>query len=203
MGDRIILFNGKGVTAEATIEGIGPRQTEIELKLGPLHKTEIPKPEIILASALPKGDRQRVMLDATTQLGMQTFLPLQCERSVAKIGSKQIERWQRICLEACKQSRRAYIPDIAPAVTVAEAISQMQAKQHVLWLADSQGQTTTPQQIDANGLVVFIGPEGGFTGNEIALLHDVGAHRICLSANILRTEVAAMAMLAQACRIQG
>ncbi|MFB3088665.1 MAG: 16S rRNA (uracil(1498)-N(3))-methyltransferase [Acidiferrobacterales bacterium] len=68
-----------------------------------------PQPRIELACALPKGGRQSILLEMATQLGINVFWPLQCERSSVKPGATASRRWQRICVEACKQSRQGWL----------------------------------------------------------------------------------------------
>src|SRR3989344_4555511 len=91
-------------------------QHALEAKLTDRQRMPNPRPAVHLACALPKGDRAAVLLDMATQLGMVRFTPLMCARNVVKPGANSRERLRRICLEACKQSRRFYLPEIeAPA----------------------------------------------------------------------------------------
>ena len=77
------------------------------------------------------------------------------------------------------------------------AVTLMQQHQYCLWLAEPQGQKNIPPIPDSKGVAIFVGPEGGFTENEIACLQNAGAHSISIGVNILRTEIAALAILAQ------
>ena len=116
VGGDIGLFDGQGTAARAVVTAVDRRRHTLEAKLTDRQRMPNPRPAVHLACALPKGDRAAVLLDMATQLGMVRFTPLVCTRSVVKPGANSRERLRRICLEACKQSRRFYLPEIeAPA----------------------------------------------------------------------------------------
>ena len=110
-GDEIILTNGRGIRAQGIIESArGNSKLTVTIN----QSTELPLPATrkILASALPKGDRQGIMLGMAAQLGMNAFIPLICEHSVVKYKPAMAERWRRIITAACKQSRQCHFPEI-------------------------------------------------------------------------------------------
>lgn len=155
-----------------------------------------PQPRVAhLACALPKGDRLGVLLDMAAQLGMTDFTPLSCERSIVKPGSGIRDRWVRICLAACKQSRRAYLPRLHAAASPAQASVAAQTAGHAVWLADPGGAVPRPT---ANGVLLLVGPEGGFTDVERNAVIAAGAQCVDLGAAILRVEAAAIALLVAA-----
>ncbi|MBI3545643.1 MAG: 16S rRNA (uracil(1498)-N(3))-methyltransferase [Gammaproteobacteria bacterium] len=199
--DEILwLFDGQGGVAQARLQRIGKRGRELELRIEQKQQTPAPKYRVHLACALPKGDRQNVLLDMATQLGMTHFTPLLCERSVVKPGAASMERWQRICLEACKQSRRLHLPAINNLTLLAEFIAHVAASKNNLWIAHPE--TTSVESAPvlrqplANDIIILVGPEGGFTAAEIELASNAGAKKISLGSNILRIEAAAVALLA-------
>lgn len=197
-GENLWLFDGRGTIACATLAHITGRGNELELRVLE-RRTEPPsKPIIHLACALPKGDRTAVLFDMATQLGMTQFTPLACERSVVKPSAANRERWQRICLEACKQSRRLYLPAIDPPATPAELAARAAASSQALWLAHPSGGAIPAfaTKDSAHDVTILIGPEGGFTGKEIEQLRAAGAKTIGLGQAILRIETAAVAVLA-------
>jgi 16S rRNA (uracil1498-N3)-methyltransferase len=194
-GEVVCLFDGLGRVARATIAGIGARGREVEVELGDVERVVPPQPVVHLASALPKGDRQSVMLDMATQLGMASFAPLQCERSIVKASAHASERWRRICVEACKQSRRAYLPKILPAVSLATAIHDAD---HTVWLARPGGEEPARELDQAESMeqiTILVGPEGGFTEAEAEKAQAAGAVAVSLGDGILRIETAAVALL--------
>ncbi|MDP2705936.1 MAG: RsmE family RNA methyltransferase, partial [Burkholderiales bacterium] len=152
-----------------------------------------------LACTLPKGDRQSVLLDMSTQLGITLFTPLECERSVVKAGGNSPARWRKICLEACKQSRRLYLPVIESPATVQDVTARAVARGSRVWIAHTVDHAVTV--INAvnhtpGDVTILIGPEGGFTEEEVrqAVAHGAGALR--LGNSILRIETAAVALIA-------
>jgi 16S rRNA (uracil1498-N3)-methyltransferase len=192
-GDTLWLFDGRGGLARATLGQITRRGHELALRIEE-RRTEPPvKPSIHLACALPKGDRQSVLFDMATQLGMTQFTPLVCERSVVKPGAYSPERWRRICLEACKQSRRVYLPEIhEPASPV-----QVAANHRGTWIAHPSGVAAGAMLAGTlpDKLTVLVGPEGGFTEEEVRQAVEQGARAVSLGPAILRIETAAISLL--------
>jgi 16S rRNA (uracil1498-N3)-methyltransferase len=194
----VCLFDGRGTVAEGRIAVIGDRGRVVEVEIDAVRCVDPAAPALHLASALPKGDRQAVLLDMATQLGVASFTPLLCEHGVAMPGGHAVERWRRICVEACKQSRRAQVPEIRPAASVADL---MQTAQAPVWLAHVGGESPAVLFDSADPppvVTILIGPEGGFTFEEVAQAQSAGAIVVGLGDGILRIETAAVSLLAWA-----
>jgi 16S rRNA (uracil1498-N3)-methyltransferase len=186
--DKVSLFNGKGIVAIAELAGEG--------KAGILETHEIPKSEfsLTIAVAVPKGDRADWMLQKLTELGVSTIIPIKTEHSVVLPREAKQERWQRILIEACKQSKQAWIPELKPLSTIEEALKE-QAKLKIL--LDQEGKPILQViQEKPKTLLAFVGPEGGFSDDEKAKLQKAGCITASLGKNILRIETAAMAIAA-------
>lgn len=195
-GDSVWLFDGQGTVGYAVIVAADRRAGSLRLKVQRRDVVPPAYPRLKLACALPKGERQTVLLDMATQLGMIEFYPLLCERSVVKPGHNAVQRWRRICLEACKQSRRAYLPVIHAPLTLIDVLANRDDR-CALWVADPSG--VAPSQVSSEGrthLLLIVGPEGGFSPTELTHLVDAGAQMINLGKAVLRTETAAIALLA-------
>lgn len=197
-GETLWLFDGHGAVARASLQRVGKRGRELELRVEERQTAAAPKSVLHLVCALPKGDRQNVLLDMATQLGMTHFTPLLCERSVVKPGAGSLQRWQRICLEACKQSRRLYFPAIHNPCTLRELLARAPMPKDSLWMAHPAASTPSLAVVRQalNDVTVLVGPEGGFTDAEVELAKAAGARHISLGSNILRIETAAVAALA-------
>ena len=197
VGDLLQLFDGHGAAARAELEAIDRHGKKLSARLMKRCTEPPPHPSVHLACALPKGDRQAVLLDMATQLGMTGFTPLLCKHSVVKAGAHAEKRWRRICLEACKQSRRLHLPVIHDALTPAEAASRAAAANHVIWLAHPTGDGSTifDYSAIASGVTIMVGPEGGFTEEEIAQVTALGGRIVNLGSAVLRIETAAIALL--------
>lgn len=198
VGDVLWLFDGRGGIAHATVRAIENRGRELRLELNERRIEPPPRPAVHLACAIPKGDRQAALLDMATQLGMTNFTPLICERSVAQPSARADERWRRICLEACKQSRRLYLPMIHPPATPSEVAVRATALAQETWLAHPTGEAVPVCALkdSAKDVTLMVGPEGGFTDEEMKSAVAAGAKTIGLGQAILRIETAAAALLA-------
>jgi len=199
IGDTLWLFDGRGGVARATVLNIAAPARELDLREE--RRTEpAPQPSIHLACALPKGDRQGTLLDMAVQLGMTQFTPLECGRSVVKPGTGSAERWRRICLEACKQSRRTHLPVIHSSATPLEAVNRAINGGGAVWMAHPSAQAipvaSAVEQTVSADVTILVGPEGGFTEEEVAQASAGGARLIVLKSAILRIETAAVALIA-------
>jgi 16S rRNA (uracil1498-N3)-methyltransferase len=198
-GDTLWLFDGHGGIARATLRRIAARGRTLELRIEERRSEPPPRPALHLACALPKGDRQQVLLDMATQLGMTRFTPLDCARSVVRSGANSPARWRKICLEACKQSRRLYLPAIEENSTAPDVARRAVAEASQVWLAHPAAQAvsiTAAINQPVNDVTLLVGPEGGFTETEIEQAVAAGAKPLTLGASILRIETAAVALVA-------
>jgi 16S rRNA (uracil1498-N3)-methyltransferase len=198
-GDTLWLFDGHGGIARATLRRIAARGRTLELRIEERRSEPPPRPALHLACALPKGDRQQVLLDMATQLGMTRFTPLDCARSVVKPGANSPGRWRKICLEACKQSRQLYLPAIEASSTLPDVARHAAAEGSQMWLAHPAAQAvsvTVAINQQANDVTLLVGPEGGFTEAEIEQAVAAGAKPLTLGVSILRIETAAVALVA-------
>ena len=199
IGSEIVVFDGLGTTAKAKIVDISERRTRVALELTAYAHQSEGCVRVHLAAALPKGDRQAVMLDMVTQIGMTDFTPLLCERSVAKFSIRSAARWQKTCLEACKQSRRPWVPRFHQPKQLTEMFNTGSKAERVVWLADPRGgYVTAVQKVGADELILLVGPEGGFSPGEWELLRDADIVPVTLAKTVLRTETAAVAIVSAA-----
>lgn len=191
-GDAVCITNGRGLVACGVVENIGNRPPQVTVTLHEW-QTLSRGPVVHLASALPKGDRQKTMLDMATQAGMGVFTPLRCERSVASSGKNAIERWQRVTIESSKQCRRAWLPELNTETPLEDFLRAVSPKTQI-FLASPTG--TSPielsQKIMHEELVILVGPEGGFTGPELDRIRGRSSLEIRLAPTVLRTETAAV-----------
>ena len=198
-GDRVMLFDGFGTTAEAVLTGDRAAGGDLEVEVGTSRRIASPIPRIELAASLPKGDRVSTMLDMATQLGMSAFRPLHCDYSVITTDRKRrdpTDRWHRVMLEACKQSRRAWTPEILEAGSPAEVVADAQARGAMVVMGDANGGPPDAIESDAAAVVVLVGPEGGFSPTEFEMLKDRGVLPIRIGDGVLRVEAAAVTLVA-------
>jgi len=210
-GDAVVLFDGRGGLAEATISGRAAGGG-LEVRAGATTSVPPARPAVHVASALPKGERQATLVAMATQLGMASFTPLATMRSVARSGRNAAERWERVALAACKQSRNPWLPAFW-AETTPQAFVAGRGTDLCIVLHPGEGATGLRRALGeagsgaANGIpeagsgipstiALLIGPEGGFEDDEVAACVTAGARWARLGTGILRTETAVVAALA-------
>ena len=157
--------------------------------------------EITLVLAVFKFDRMEWAIEKCTELGVSRIVPVIARRTdahLAAASAKRAERWQRIARQAAEQSRRTAPPQIAAPIKLAGALDLTGALRIVL--AESEEQTllrdlVKPQTAE-DGIVLAVGPEGGWTEGEVQSFHQSGWTSASLGGTILRAETAAMAATA-------
>lgn len=159
--------------------------------------------EIYLFQGLPKSDKLELIIQKAVELGVKEIIPVQMERCVAKIESNKVkaktERYQAIAESAAKQCKRAFIPVVSTPLSLNQAIEK--AKDLDLFLIPYENEQGIKSTINALAKIkkgfkvgVLIGPEGGFSDNEIKFAKTVG-ETISLGKRILRTETASITTL--------
>ena len=160
--------------------------------------------DIYLFQGLPKSDKLELIIQKAVELGVKEIIPVQMERSIAKIEDKKVkqktERFNAIAQSAAEQSKRNIVPVVNEPLTYKLALEK--AKELDLLLVPYENQKGILSTKDALSLIkkgdkvgVIIGPEGGFSPNEIELTKEQGGHLISLGKRILRTETASITAL--------
>ena len=198
VGDEAVLFDGSGDEFLARIERIGKRDVELAILERRAPPRELPR-SLTLAVALPKGERQKWLVEKATELGVARLIPLVTQRGVAQPVESALERLRRGVIEAAKQCGRNRLMEIAPPQSIGDYLSAA-SPTDVRLLADPTGQPL--RSIDLartnNAIHFAIGPEGGFAPDELAVAHSAGWQLVSLGPRILRVETAAVALAAWA-----
>ena len=196
VGDDITVFDGVGTTAAGQVLEIDSRQLKVRVALAGYQSADEALPRIHLMSAVPKGDRQSTLLDMVTQLGMSDYTPLLCERGASVPCEPATARWQRIMSEACKQSRRPWIPRIHSPASLKTVTTGKHGARQMMIVADlTGGRMSQISALSLDEIVLLVGPEGGFSSAEIGQIHETGATLVALGSALLRTETAAVALV--------
>ena len=198
-GERVLLGDRKGRLGEAHAHSVTP--TKIKFEVQTVEIFNFCLPEISLIQALAKGGRDEMAIQTCTELGIDRIIPWQAERSVPRWDHKKAERararWQRITLEASKQSIRATVPTVSPLVNSSEILELGLSGQ--LLLLDPNGRRTlndiSPIS-ESEKIILIVGPEGGLTEHEKKVFMRLGAQDVRLGKRILRTSTAGAAALA-------
>jgi 16S rRNA (uracil1498-N3)-methyltransferase len=157
--------------------------------------------DITLFLAIFKFDRMEWAIEKCTELGVSRIVPVIARRTdshLAAASAKRVERWQRIVKQASEQSRRATPPEIAAPIKIGEALSLQAALRIVL--AESEEQTllrdVVKPQTASDEIVLAVGPEGGWSEDELQSFQQAGWISASLGNTILRAETAAIAATA-------
>ena len=162
--------------------------------------------KITLFQGLPKNDKMELIIQKAVELGASAIVPVATKRAVVKLDgakeNKKIARWQGISEAAAKQSKRAYIPEVSNVMNMKEALAAIrdyEVKLIPYEMCDADSMIKTKELISNikpnDRVAVFIGPEGGFTEEEIELAKEAGVIPITLGHRILRTETAGFTVL--------
>ncbi len=160
-----------------------------------------PELDITLYQGIPKGDKLDTVIQKCVELGAVRIVPVEMKRSVAKFSdkAKKQQRQSRIAYEAAKQCGRGRIPIVSEAVSFAEAVKDARHMDLKLVPYEAERQRTLKETLAENrtakSIAVFIGPEGGFDDDEIALAQSEGFNVIGLGPRIMRTETAPIACI--------
>jgi len=193
-GQKIRLFNGDGLVADAELSLI--ERNRVQVAVSACRQLSKPQSNISICTAVPKGDRQRFMIDALCQLGVARITPLNCDYSVTRFSQKMAQKWQRFAVEACKQSQNAWLPQIDPAQDIEMCLSQNEHCQKGFYYADLDGAQRGVSASSPDQPCIFVGPEGGFSEREKDLFQSAGGNPVRLASHILRIETAAIASMA-------
>ncbi|MBN2184407.1 MAG: 16S rRNA (uracil(1498)-N(3))-methyltransferase [Candidatus Krumholzibacteriota bacterium] len=195
-GDTVNLMDGEGTVVKAMISGID----ESSVYLDPVSRKTIERPfSVDLAVALIKSGRLDQVVEKSSELGVRRIIPVICDRTVWRGGTKEAEkkkeRLQRKAISACKQSGQPYFPVIEKVTRFKELVDLMPEFLRV-YLADSEGDRITlfPRVENDKGVLGIVGPEGGFTEEEQALILSSGAIQTTLGPFRLRAETAAICL---------
>lgn len=194
-GDRIALLDGQGAQASGTVSHID--RDHLSLTIADYQKAIEARCSITVALAVPKGDRADWAVEKLTELGVNHIIFVHCARSVAlpREGGNRQQRWQRLSEAAAKQAGIVQLPTLSGPISFSEVL---QHPATVRWIADKCGQRPHSSELlpPSGDVIALIGPEGGFTDDELASAYDKGYTGLCLAPSILRIETAAIAAAA-------
>ncbi len=193
IGDKIVLFDGHGKEHFAVIAETSKKQLSLSIETTLKSKPKVHR-DITVAVALPKGDRQKFLVEKLVELGVRRLIPLKTERSVAVANDKVIERMSRQVIEASKQCGRNFLMSVSAPRTIKELL--VTNFEHTIRLiADpySNNHLATSISNKSPFVAIAIGPEGGFAEDESIAMAKAGWEPVKLGSSILRIETAAIA----------
>lgn len=200
-GDNLLVSDGSGMDYVVKLERFEPDRIKTTIIQANINKSESPV-NVTLFQGIPKSDKMDLIIQKCVELGVNKIVPVITERTIVKIENqkdaiKKTDRWQKIILEAAKQCNRGIVPQIVLPVNFDTALKLA---------AEAELGIIPYEKEAANGLrrylkqgiknvSVIIGPEGGFTENEIKKAESMGIKPVTLGPRILRTETAGITMM--------
>lgn len=209
-GDKFIVSDGEAREALVEIESISPSGVSA-IVVEYLEMTAEPRLQVTVAQSLPKGDKMETVIQKCTEIGAVAFVPFLSDRTIvqydAKKEGKRLERWRKIAKEAAEQAHRNRIPAVESPLsfkgllqtfTAYDAVYFCYEKEQGLQIRDLLKPFV--EKVFANSestasLLLVVGPEGGFTEEEVRAAEEAGADAVGLGRRILRCETAGMTAL--------
>lgn len=193
-GDEILLLDNAGGEYRVRLERVERKMIVVRFIESQPAAGE-PQTQITLYQSLLKGEKWDFVLQKCTEVGVSGFVPVVSERCVARPSEGRLERHLRIIQEAAEQSRRGLLPVLGDTLAFAVACEQAAARHDlalILW-EEPQGLDFSQVLQQPHGTVaLLVGPEGGFSSEEVTLAHQCGIIPVTLGPRILRAETAAL-----------
>jgi 16S rRNA (uracil1498-N3)-methyltransferase len=206
VGDRLTVLDGAGGELEAELIATSKRSAQVRV----LKRFQEPAPvhAVTLFQAVPKGKAMDWIVEKATELGAAKIVPVLTERTVVQFDPREAaakrEKWLHTAIEAIKQCGSRWLPEIAEPVALKQAMSAASAELLLVASLPETAQTIRASVAEfrarenrsPKSIGLFIGPEGDFTTEELALIEGAGARAVTLGPRVLRAETAAIASLA-------
>ena len=199
VGEPVDLVDGVGTRASCTVAAVGRDTVELAV-LGRVTYPP-PAPRIVVVQALAKGDRGELAVELAAEVGVDEVVPWSAERSIVRWdgerGAKALTRWRATAREAGKQSRRARFPVVSDPCSTAQVARLAETAAATYILHEGVSEPLALQAFPAEGTVLLVvGPEGGITDQELAVLTSAGGVAVRLGPSVLRTSTAGAAAAA-------
>ena len=192
-GDSVRLLDGRGHTAVASVNSTGKSgrgEWMLTVRAGEIQEAPRPRPFLHVLSAVPKGSRLTDMIDGLSQAGAWSWAPLRTRRGENDAAASRLARLERTAAEASKQCGRAWRMLIEPEV---DLVAALRAPRQRLVIADAAGSAYSASGPSSDQEIsLLVGPEGGWTPEELSAAREAGAEVIRFGPYIMRIETAAV-----------
>lgn len=200
VGQPLTVFNGDGRDHAAEVTRIDKRGVAVRItSAGVAISAESPL-RITLAQGIARGEKMDWIVQKATELGVHQIVPVITERTEVKLDAERAHRrvahWQAVVTSACEQSGRAVVPVVAPTIRLVDWCARLDNDADVRLTLDPQSQLS-PRELDLAGhsTTLIVGPEGGLSKNDLALLTKADFRGVRLGPRIMRTETAGIAAI--------
>ncbi|MEV6820109.1 16S rRNA (uracil(1498)-N(3))-methyltransferase [Nocardiopsis dassonvillei] len=199
-GETVDLSDGRGLRARCTVTAVG--RDHIVCAVVERREEPAPRPRLTVVQALPKGDRGELAVEMMTEAGADAVVPWAAERCVTRWkgdrAAKALAKWRATAREAAKQARRARLPEVAALADRAAVVDLLAGADLGVVLHEDGASRLSQLELPSGGgagVVVVVGPEGGFSDAELEAFDAAGAVRALLGPSVLRTSTAGVAAL--------
>lgn len=185
---EVRLVDGRGAARFSRVVEISGSSARFEV--GAAAPSNEPDKKVELLTPIPRSSRLAWLVEKTTEIGVAAIRLVQTERAPRQSGGQRLERLRRIAVSAVEQSQRSVVPEISGVHSFAEIadLLEVATERWVLHL----GETSSTQSVGEGRTALLVGPEGGWTANELEVLEALGCYRRSLGPTVLRIETAAI-----------
>ena len=202
-GDLLEISDGDAWEYEGEILHIDDDQVEVKIVDKQKFARE-PEIDITLYQGVPKSGKMELIVQKNVELGVKKIVPTFMDRTVVSgmdKYKKKVERYNSIAMEAAKQCRRGIIPNVADPITFKNMVNELEEYNLIIFPYENENNFTIKnllQELDEKPkkVAIIIGPEGGFSNSEVAILREKDIESVTLGNTILRTETAGIATVA-------
>lgn len=199
-GDSVLVFDGSGIEYQVKLLGRENDMLRAEIEKENVRQ-QTPAVKLTLVQGIAKGDKMDTIIQKAVEIGVSAVIPMQSEHTVVCLEGEKVEkkrqRWQAIAREACKQCRRNIVPEIKPVVDFSSLMLQNENPAIMLYENEEKIRLRAilkeaRHRFKENEIFLLVGPEGGFSRQEV---QQAKSHNIILAGlgpGILRTETAGL-----------
>lgn len=202
INDGVTVLDGSGKVYAVKIRSIEKSKVTLDIVSTRSEKSEL-NTKVTLLQSIPREAKMDIVIQKCTELGMFEMVPVVSERTIIKLDegkkAERLKRWQRIAKEASEQSGRGIVPNISPICSFENGLKQAQHHEIKLIPWEMEDELSIKDALledsNAKNIALAIGPEGGFSTQEVKLAMEHGFRPVTLGKRILRAETAGMAAL--------
>jgi 16S rRNA (uracil1498-N3)-methyltransferase len=203
VGDRLDLIDGHGFQYEGRICSLSPVKILVEIMERSLLQDSFLS--ITLCQSLIKADKMDFIIQRSVELGVTRFIPFSSARAIVQLtpdsAALKVKRWQKIASESARQCGRSLIPVVEPVLSYQKMLKEGGEEAHkvIFWEGERDrtiGQLFREEGRDSHGYFFVVGPEGGFSGDEIVEAGREGFISVSIGKRVLKVETAVLSILA-------
>lgn len=212
-GEPVDIVDGAGTRMSGKV--VAASSSGLEVECTSVDFEDRPDVRLVLVQALAKGDRDELAIETATELGIDAVIPWQSERSIVRWkgdrAAKAHAKWQSVVTAAAKQARRAWVPEVRPAVETAALAAAVDTADLAVILHEDAVRPLrsvleswlAPGAAGPREVLLIVGPEGGISPREVTRLCDKGAVTALLGHHVLRSSTAGPAAVVLASDVLG